>query len=243
MTTLSITNLYISSLGKPIVKGVDLTIRQGELHFLMGPNGAGKSTVAHAVMGHPRYEVREGTIRLGRKNILRLSPDIRARLGLFLGFQHPMEVEGVKMFEFLHTAHRRRFASNLPVFQFRRRAHASMTRSGWDTEFLDRYLNKDFSGGEKKRSEVLQLSILKPKIAILDEFDSGLDVGAVKLLSKEIERVREEGTGLLLITHNPHIAKYLTPDVVHIMVGGKIIQSGGKELVTHIEQHGYPNKN
>lgn len=242
---------------KEILKGISLTIRSGELHVMMGPNGSGKSTLAYAVAGHPRYKIAKGKVILANRDITKLSPDKRAKLGLFLAFQHPVEVPGVKMFQFLRTADKslknpktnppsprlRRTMKNgeakRSVTEFLENAKSELKTVGMAENFLERSLNDGFSGGEKKRSEIFQMQILKPKIAILDEPDSGLDIDGVKMIAEKIMDAKKEGVGILLISHNPKILDYLKPDFIHLIVDGKIVKSGKKEIVKEIEEKGF----
>jgi Fe-S cluster assembly ATP-binding protein len=244
---LSIRNLHVAIDGKEILKGVDLTVRQGEVHALMGPNGSGKSTLSYALMGHPNYEVTEGEATLDGINLLELEADERAKAGLFLAFQYPTAIPGVTVANFLRHAvsnvrnpDRKEGEDLMPMRDFRKELRAAMDELGMDPEFARRYLNEGFSGGEKKRAEVLQLSLLKPAIAILDETDSGLDIDAVRTVSEGVNRVAARaGTGVLVITHYQRILTYIKPQFVHILYGGRIVESGGPELVVRLEAEGY----
>ncbi len=244
---LKIENLRVGIDGKEILKGVDLTIRQGEIHALMGPNGSGKSTLSYALMGHPNYEVTGGTVELDGVNLLELEANERAKRGLFLAFQYPTTIPGVTMANFLRHAvtnvrnpERLEGADLIPMRDFRKELKATMEELGMDQEFARRYLNEGFSGGEKKRAEVLQMSMLKPSFAVLDETDSGLDIDAVRLVSEGVNRVvSREGTGVLVITHYQRILNYIKPGFVHILFGGRIVESGGPELVEKLEKEGY----
>jgi Fe-S cluster assembly ATP-binding protein len=226
---------------------VDLTIRQGEIHALMGPNGSGKSTLSYALMGHPNYEVTAGTATIDGENILELEADERAKRGLFLAFQYPTSIPGVTVANFLRHAvtnirhpDRKEGEDLIPMRDFRKELRSQMDELGMDTEFARRYLNEGFSGGEKKRAEVLQLAMLRPAFAILDETDSGLDIDAVRVVSEGVNRVAERaGTGVLVITHYQRILNYIKPQFVHILLGGRIVESGGPELVEKLEQEGY----
>ena len=244
---LTIENLHVSIAGKEILKGVDLTIRQGEVHALMGPNGSGKSTLSYALMGHPNYEVTEGSAKLDGVELLGLEADERAKAGLFLAFQYPTTIPGVTVANFLrHAGTNVRNPARLegqdlmPMREFRKELKQQMDELGMDGEFARRYLNEGFSGGEKKRAEVLQLAMLRPAFAILDETDSGLDIDAVRIVSEGINRVVEKsGTGVLVITHYQRILNYIKPGFVHILFGGKIVENGGTELVDTLEREGY----
>jgi Fe-S cluster assembly ATP-binding protein len=244
---LQIENLHVAIDGKEILKGVDLTIRQGEVHALMGPNGSGKSTLSYALMGHPNYEVTEGAATLDGLNFLELEPDERAKAGLFLAFQYPTSIPGVTVANFLRHAvtnvrhpERREGHELIPMREFRKELRREMEELGMDPEFARRYLNEGFSGGEKKRAEVLQLALLKPAFAILDETDSGLDIDAVRVVSEGVNRVAARaGMGVLVITHYQRILNYIKPQFVHILLGGKVVESGGPELVEVLEREGY----
>jgi Fe-S cluster assembly ATP-binding protein len=244
---LSIQNLHASIDGKEIVKGVNLTIRQGEVHALMGPNGSGKSTLSYALMGHPNYEITEGSVTIDGRDILELEAHERAKAGLFLAFQYPTSIPGVTVANFLRHAvtnvrnpERKEGQDLMPMREFRKELRERMEELGMDTEFARRYLNEGFSGGEKKRAEVLQLAMLRPAFAILDETDSGLDIDAVRVVSEGINKVAaKEGTGVLVITHYQRILDYIKPQFIHILLGGRIVQSGGPELVATLEEHGY----
>jgi Fe-S cluster assembly ATP-binding protein len=244
---LKVENLHASIDGKEILKGVDLTIRQGEIHALMGPNGSGKSTLSYALAGHPSYEVTEGSATLDGVDLLALEADERAKAGLFLAFQYPTSIPGVTVANFLRhavtnirTPDRQEGQDLVPMREFRKELKAEMDDLGMDAEFARRYLNEGFSGGEKKRAEVLQMAMLRPTFAILDETDSGLDIDAVRIVSEGVNRVAERcGTGLLVITHYQRILTYIRPQFVHILFGGQIVESGGPELVDRLEREGY----
>jgi len=245
MSELEIRNLHVSIDGKEILKGLDLTIRQSEVHAVMGPNGTGKSTLAYALMGHPSYQVTEGEAIYNGVNILELEPDERSRLGIFLAFQYPVSIPGVTVANFLRTAinaRRRAVNSNdkgVPILEFRKIMIERMEHLKMDSTFAGRYLNEGFSGGEKKRAEILQMAMLKPEIAILDETDSGLDIDALRVVSEGVNALRGPDLGVLLITHYQRILNYIKPDQVHIMLGGIIVESGGADLALHLEEHGY----
>ncbi len=245
--SLRIENLHVSVEGKSILRGVNLTINQGETHALMGPNGSGKSTLSYALMGHPNYEITDGTAFLGDINLLEIEPDERAKAGLFLAFQYPTSIPGVTMANFLRHAvtnvrmpDRKEGEDLISMRDFRKELKQKMDELGMDSEFARRYLNEGFSGGEKKRAEVLQLAMLQPAFAILDETDSGLDIDAVRVVSEGVNRVaKAQGTGVLVITHYQRILNYIQPQFVHILYGGKIVENGGPELVTTLERDGY----
>jgi Fe-S cluster assembly ATP-binding protein len=245
MSELAIRDLHVSIEGKEILKGLDLTIRQGEVHAIMGPNGTGKSTLAYALMGHPSYEVTGGEVLYNGENILELEPNERSRKGIFLAFQYPVAIPGVTVANFLRTAiNARRRAENpedkgMPIPEFRKRMKEQMERLKMDTSFAGRYLNEGFSGGEKKRAEILQMAMLKPQMAILDETDSGLDIDALRIVSEGVNALRGPDLGVLVITHYQRILNYINPDFVHVMLGGRVVESGGADLALHLEEHGY----
>ena len=240
---LLIKNLYVSISQKKIVKGASLEIKKGEVHALMGPNGSGKSTLSFAVMGHPKYLVDSGDILFNGQSIKEMPSENRARLGLFLSFQYPTEIPGVRYSNFLRLALNANRKSQgqepISVLEFSKLLKQELKKLGMDESFSTRYLNEGFSGGEKKRSEILQLAVLKPKIAILDETDSGLDIDALKIVAQNISALAKQGIGVLVITHYQRILKYLKPDFVHVMLDGKIVKSGKKELAQQLEQKGY----
>ncbi len=245
MTELVIQDLHVSINDQEILKGVNLTVRQGEVHALMGPNGTGKSTLAYVLMGHPSYEVLQGEAIFKGVNILELDPDERSRMGLFLAFQYPVAIPGVSVANFLRTAiNARRKAENsddkgIPIPAFRRLLKEKMDLLQMDHSFAGRYLNEGFSGGEKKRAEILQMATLQPEIAILDETDSGLDIDALRIVSEGVNALRGENLGALVITHYQRILNYIKPEFVHIMLGGRIVESGGPDLALHLEEQGY----
>jgi Fe-S cluster assembly ATP-binding protein len=245
MSDIVVRNLRVNIEGKPILKGVNLTVRQGEVHAIMGPNGTGKSTLAYTLMGHPFYQVAEGEVVFKGQNILELEPDERSRLGIFLAFQYPIAIPGVTVANFLRTAlNARRRAQNsedkgVPIPEFRRMLKEKMDLLHMDHSFGGRYLNEGFSGGEKKRAEILQMAMLKPEIAVLDETDSGLDIDALRIVSDGVNALRGPDLGVLLITHYQRILNYIKPDFVHVMIDGRIVESGGPELALHLEEHGY----
>jgi Fe-S cluster assembly ATP-binding protein len=245
MSDLVIKNLHAGIDGKEILKGFDLTISPGEVHALMGPNGTGKSTLSYVLMGHPSYEVTEGEVIFKDQNILELEPDQRAHLGIFLAFQYPIAIPGVTVANFLRTAiNSRRKSENpedkgMPIPEFRRLLKGKMDMLQMDHSFAGRYLNEGFSGGEKKRAEILQMATLEPQMAILDETDSGLDIDALRIVSEGVNALRGPRLGALVITHYQRILNYIKPDHVHIMLDGRIVESGGAELALHLEEHGY----
>ena len=241
MSTLVIKDLHVAIEGKEILKGVNLTINTNEIHAVMGPNGTGKSTLASAIMGHPKYEVTSGSIELDGENVLEMAVDERAQAGLFLGMQYPSEITGVTNEDFLRSAinSRREEGDEISLMKFIRELDKKMEFLEMDLDMAQRYLNEGFSGGEKKRNEILQLMMLKPKFAILDEIDSGLDIDALKVVSSGINEMRGEGFGSLIITHYQRLLDYITPDHVHIMMQGRIVKSGGAELAQKLEAEGY----
>ena len=245
MSEIIISNLHAGIDGKEILKGVDLTVKQGEIHALMGPNGTGKSTLAYILMGHPNYEVTQGEVYFKGRNLFDLAPDERSRLGLFLAFQYPVAIPGVSVANFLRTAiNARRKADNpddkgIPIPEFREMLKERMDLLKMDHAFAGRYLNEGFSGGEKKKAEILQMAALQPEIAILDETDSGLDIDALRIVSDGVNALRSEALGVLVITHYQRILNYIKPEFVHIMLNGRIVESGGPELALKLEEHGY----
>ena len=239
MSTLTIEGLTVSVEDKQILTGVDLTVRAGETHAIMGPNGSGKSTLAYAIAGHPAYTVTGGSMLYKGEDITEWTPDERARAGLFLAMQYPVEVPGVSVTNFLRTAVNARRGEDLPVRQFMQELKASMAELQVDESFLQRSINEGFSGGEKKRFEILQMAMLKPEIAVLDETDSGLDIDALKIVSEGVNQLRGPDLGTLIITHYTRILNYITPDEVHVMSEGRIVTSGGPELADRLEDQGY----
>lgn len=237
--TFEIKDLQVAIEDKPILKGVNLVVRKGEVHALMGPNGSGKSTLANAIMGHPKYSVTHGEILMKGENILEMDVDERSRKGLFLAFQYPCEVPGVRMANFLRLACSARAGRELEVMEFYDKLEKKMKHLDIDEKFMKRYLNEGFSGGEKKRNEILQMMMLEPEFAVMDETDSGLDIDALKIVSRGVNELRGPDLGTLIITHYERILRYINPDFVHILVDGKIVKSGGPELATHLEEHGY----
>jgi Fe-S cluster assembly ATP-binding protein len=245
MSELVIKNLHVSIDGKEILNGVDLTIKQGEIHAIMGPNGTGKSTLAYTLMGHPSYRVTGGEIWFQEKNILDMGTDERSRQGLFLAFQYPVAIPGVTVANFLRTAvnARRRLAhpedKGVPILEFRKMLKEKMDLLKMDPSFAGRYLNEGFSGGEKKRAEILQLATLRPEIAILDETDSGLDIDALRIVAEGVNALSGADLGVLVITHYQRLLNYIKPQFVHIMLGGRIVESGGPDLAMKLEERGY----
>jgi len=244
MATLEIKNLHVSVLteqgAKEILKGVDMVIRSGETHAIMGPNGSGKSTLAYSIAGHPKYEITEGEILLDGENVLEMSVDERARAGMFLAMQYPVEIPGVSVSNFLRTA-KTAIDGEAPALRpWIKEVREAMDSLKMDSTFTERNVNEGFSGGEKKRHEILQMELLKPKFAVLDETDSGLGVDALKVVSEGVNRVKENtGMGVVLITHYTRILKYIKPDFVHVFVAGKIAEQGGPELAERLEAEGY----
>lgn len=240
-STLEIKDLHVSIEDKEILKGVNLTINTGEIHAIMGPNGTGKSTLSSAIMGHPSYEVTQGEVLLDGVNILELDVDERAKAGLFLAIQYPSEITGVTNADFMRSAinAKREEGQEINLMQFIKKLDKQMDFLDIDKDMAQRYLNEGFSGGEKKRNEILQLMMLEPKFAILDEIDSGLDIDALKVVSKGINQMRGEEFGALMITHYQRLLNYITPDKVHVMYGGKVVKSGGPELAKRLEEEGY----
>jgi Fe-S cluster assembly ATP-binding protein len=252
---LDIRNLHVRVEGEEILAGVDLTINAGEVHALMGPNGSGKSTLSYALMGHPKYEITEGQVMLGEQDVLAMAPDERARAGLFLAMQYPIAVPGVTLYSFLRAAVSarrgydqtaresgggRRQSHLIPMREFRQEVNEVLEHLKMDSAFLRRYLNEGFSGGEKKRAEILQMALLQPKFAVLDETDSGLDIDALRIVSENVNRLKDaHEIGLLVITHYQRILNYIHPDFVHIFYDGRIVMSGGPELVERLEAEGY----
>ena len=244
--TLSIIDLHVSVGEKPILKGVSLEIRRGEVHALMGPNGSGKSTLGFAIMGHPGYQVTAGRVELDGQDVLAMEPHERARAGLFLAFQRPVAIPGVKMADFLRHAatnvrrpDRKEGEELIPMRQFRKELNEKMQQLKIDPEFARRYVNDGFSGGEMKRAEILQMAMLRPKFAILDETDSGLDVDAVRLASQSIAEIGGHEMGILIITHHEQLLEYNRPDFTHVMLGGRIVETGGPELAMELHKQGY----
>jgi len=241
MTTplLVIEDLHASAGDVEIIKGMNLTIEPGEVHALMGPNGSGKSTLAYVLLGHPGYTVTKGRIYYKGEDITAATADARGRAGIFLGFQYPEEIPGVSVLNFLRTALSNRTGTDYTVLELRLKVAEAMKDLGMDQSFGDRYLNEGFSGGERKRNEVLQMTVLDPDLAILDETDSGLDIDALRTVAEGVERLRNEERGFLIITHYQRMLDYITPDVVHVFVDGTIVDTGDPELAKAIEESGY----
>lgn len=241
VSVLEIKDLHVSIEGKEILKGVNLTIKQNEIHAIMGPNGTGKSTLSAVIMGHPKYEVTQGEVLLDGENVLEMEVDERAQAGLFLAMQYPSEISGVTNADFLRSAinAKREEGNEINLMQFIKKLDKNMEFLEMDLDMAQRYLNEGFSGGEKKRNEILQLMMLEPKFAILDEIDSGLDIDALKVVSKGINEMRGENFGCLIITHYQRLLNYITPDFVHVMMQGKVVKSGGEELAKRLEAEGY----
>jgi len=246
MDTLKITDLHVSVEGKPILKGVNLTVRRGETHALMGPNGSGRSTLGLAIMGHPNYEVTAGSIELNGQDVLGMEADERARAGIFMAFQRPVAIPGVKLADFLRHAttnvrnpDRKEGEDLIPMREFRKEIREKMEQLRIDPEFARRYVNDGFSGGEMKRAEILQLAMLQPKFAVLDETDSGLDADAVLLASQSIAEIGRKQIGLLIITHHDKLLEHNPPDFTHVMLGGRIVETGGVELAAELYSKGY----
>lgn len=245
--TLEIRNLHaqVEETGEPILRGVNLTIKQGEIHALMGPNGSGKSTLANVLMGNPTYEVTEGEVFFKGENLLEMEPDERSRAGVFLAFQYPVSIPGVTLANFLRHAINSRYkaedpeSKGIPIPKFTRLMREKMDSLGIDHSFAGRYLNEGFSGGEKKRAEVLQMAVLEPTIAVLDETDSGLDIDALRIVSEGVTKLTGPQMGTLVITHYQRILNYIQPDFVHVMMNGRVIESGGAELAEQLEERGY----
>lgn len=251
MSQLEINNLSVSVEGAPttpnpssgrrglILNGLSLTVPEGQVHAIMGPNGSGKSTLAYTLMGHPKYQVTGGSVMYKGQDVLKLAPDARAKLGLFLSFQYPHEVAGVSMGNFLRTALNARRQQPMPVPEFFELMKSKVSDMGMSQDFITRGVNEGFSGGEKKRAEILQMAMLQPSMAILDETDSGLDIDALKVVAKGVNALRSPERGMLVITHYQRLLDYIKPDVVHVLIGGKIVKTGGAELAVELEKTGY----
>lgn len=240
MNQLQITNLIATVDGKQVLNGVTLTLPRGEVHAIMGPNGSGKTTLSQVIMGHPKYKVISGSVTFDGQDVLALTPDKRSELGLFLAFQYPKEIPGVKLLTFLRMIYNLKTKQRLTIMQFRQVVDPLLVSLHIDDTFLERYLNTGFSGGEKKKAEVLQMALLRPEIAVLDETDSGLDIDALRTVCEGVQLLKQQtDMGVLMITHYNRILDYLTPDVVHVMIDGKIVRSGDKEFAKEVEEKGY----
>ena len=236
---LLVENLHVTVEGKEILKGLTLTVNAGEVHAIMGPNGSGKSTLSFCLMGHPKYHVTGGTVRYNGEDALALSPNERAKRGIFLAFQYPIAIPGVTIANFLRAALRGVRGTEVPVREFRQAVKTQLKALGVPDAFMNRYVNDGFSGGEKKRLEILQMALLNPSLAVLDETDSGLDIDALKTVADGINAQRSPQRGILLITHYQRLLNYIKPDVVHVMVDGRVVRSGGAELALELESKGY----
>jgi Fe-S cluster assembly ATP-binding protein len=241
MNTLSVENLHVTIADKEIVRGLSLSVPKGEVHAIMGPNGSGKSTLAKVLAGHPDYQVTKGKVTMDDVNLFELEPDERARRGLFLAFQYPSEIPGVTIANFLRAAVQARLpeGEELEATDYYARLYEKMEMLGMDRSFTSRSVNEGFSGGEKKRTEILQMAMLEPKYAVLDETDSGLDIDALKTVARGVNTLRGPNLGILLITHYQRLLNYIVPDHVHVMVAGRIVRSGGKDLALELEERGY----
>jgi len=239
MADLEIRDLEVSVEGNKILKGITLSANKGEVNALMGPNGSGKSTLAYTLMGHPAYTIDSGSIVFKGRDITSLEPEKRAKMGLFLSFQYPSEVPGVTMSNFLRTAWNSLHDTKVPVMDFHKKIQEKMKLLKMDPKFTTRYLNEGFSGGEKKRSEILQMAVLEPEMAILDETDSGLDIDSLKIVAEGVNQLRGPNMGVLVITHYQRLLNYIKPDHVHVMIAGRIVKSGGAELAHQLEAEGY----
>jgi len=236
---LVIDNLHARVGDVDILKGVDLSIDRGQVHALMGPNGSGKSTLSNVLMGHPSYEVTDGRIIFKGEDLTREPPDVRAKLGMFLAFQYPEEIPGVSVVNFLRTALTNRTGTDYTVLELRLKVVDAMKELGMEASFADRYLNEGFSGGERKRNEVLQMAVLQPELAIMDETDSGLDIDALKTVANGVNQLTSPERGFLIITHYQRLLDYVTPDSVHVFFDGRVVESGGAELAVRLEAEGY----
>ncbi len=236
---ISIDNVHASVEGIPILKGVSLTVNSGETHAVMGPNGSGKSTLANVLLGHPSYLITEGSIAYKGEDITEWAPEKRGQAGMFLGFQYPEEIPGVSVVNFLRTALSNKTGTNYTVLELRLKVMEAMRDLEMDASFADRYLNEGFSGGERKRNEVLQMAILEPEFAVLDETDSGLDIDALRVVAEGVKRLQSDDRGFLIITHYQRMLDYITPDFVHVFLDGRIVESGDASLADSIEDAGY----
>jgi Fe-S cluster assembly ATP-binding protein len=236
---LVVDDLHAAIEGIEILKGINLTVAPGETHAIMGPNGSGKSTLANVLLGHPAYLVTQGTVFYKGEDITKMTPEKRGKAGMFLGFQYPQEIPGVSVVNFLRTALSNRTGTDLTVLELRLKVMDALKDLDMDPSFADRYLNEGFSGGERKRNEILQMAVLEPDLAILDETDSGLDIDALKIVAEGIERLRDDERGIVVITHYQRMLDYITPDIVHVMLDGRLVETGGPELADAIEDTGY----
>ncbi len=236
---LKIDNLHASAGDVPILRGVDLTVERGAVHALMGPNGSGKSTLANVLMGHPSYEITEGSIYFKGQDITEMATNDRSNLGMFLAFQYPEEIPGVPIVQFLRAALSNRSGIDYTVLELRLRVMDVMRELGMEAGFADRYLNEGFSGGERKRNEILQMAVLEPELAIMDETDSGLDIDALKIVAEGVNKLTAPDRGFLIITHYQRLLDYITPDHVHVFMDGRVLTSGGSELAKRLEADGY----
>jgi Fe-S cluster assembly ATP-binding protein len=239
MSQLEINNLSVQIDDKQILHGLNLSVPEGQVHAIMGPNGSGKSTLAYTLMGHPKYKVTAGTVVYKNQDVLAMSADNRAKLGLFLSFQYPQEVAGVSMGNFLRTAMNARRTEPMDIPVFYEQLKSEVEKMGMKEEFIARGINEGFSGGEKKRAEILQMAILQPSMCILDETDSGLDIDALKVVASGVNAMRSPERGFLVITHYQRLLDYIKPDVVHVLIGGRIVKTGGAELALELEKSGY----
>ena len=236
---LVIDDLHASVEGTEILKGVSLTVRAGEIHALMGPNGSGKSTLANVLLGHPDYTVTSGSVRFEGEDVTEWTPDQRGRAGMFLAFQYPEEIPGVSVVNFLRSALSNRTGTDYTVLELRLKVMETMRELGMEASFADRYLNEGFSGGERKRNEVLQMAVLEPKLAVMDETDSGLDIDALRIVAEGVTKVASPERGFLIITHYQRMLDYITPDIVHVFMDGRVVETGDADLAKRIEESGY----
>lgn len=240
---LKIKNLHVSVEGNEILKGLDLEVKRGEVHAIMGPNGSGKSTLANVLAGREEYEVTEGEVLFDGEDLLEMNPEDRAREGLFLAFQYPVEIPGVSIANFMKTAlndmRAHRGLEKIDAMEFMKLTKEKMNLLDMDPKFLHRSVNEGFSGGEKKRNEIFQMSVLEPKLAVLDETDSGLDIDALKIVADGVNKFRSKDNAVIVVTHYQRLLNYIVPDFVHVLIKGRIAESGGKELALHLEEHGY----
>lgn len=239
MSELIISNLHATVEGKEILKGLSLTVPEGQVHAIMGPNGSGKSTLASVLMGHPKYVVTKGTVKYNDQDVLAMSPDERSKQGIFLSFQYPMEIAGVSLGNFLRTAVNARLKEPMSVGDFYALMQEKIKMMGMSEDFITRGVNEGLSGGEKKRAEILQMAMLEPSMAILDETDSGLDIDALKVVAAGVNALRSPKRGMIVITHYQRLLNYIKPDVVHVLIDGKIVKTGGPEVALELEEKGY----